>query len=247
VNREVSAALRAVYCALADKGAFPPLRGKGLGGLATPGFDLGGDDLGQTLHQLIAVGQRYKHDQTSTVAAVAAGGQRWVIKRYNHQGWLHGLKRCLASSRARKSFVRGLVLRHLGIPTPRPIAYLDTRRGPLPGDGYIICEQSRGETLHQLLMSGQLDRRRWPAVVALTRELVLRLHALGITHGDIKPTNLLLDGDRLEIIDLDSLGIHRWRWSFERQRRKDIRALDTRIGGDPAAYVARKKIELGLD
>lgn len=245
MNREVSAAARAVQRALADTRAFPPLRGKGLRGLATPGFDLRGDDLGQTLGRLIAAGQRYKHDQTSTVAAVAAGGQRWVVKRYNHQGWLHGLKRCLISTRARKAFVRGLLLRHLGIPTPRPIAYLDTRRGPLPGDGYIVCEQSRGQTLHQLLMSGQLDHSHWPAVVALTRELVLRLHALGITHGDIKPTNLLLDGDHLEIIDLDSLRIHRWGWSFERQRRKDMRALDTRIGGDPAAYVARKKIELG--
>ena len=242
----IASARTTVARALADTRAFRPLQGRGLRGLATPAFDLNGEDPAQALDRLIAGGQRYKHDRTSTVAAVTAGHQHWVIKRYNHQGLLHSLKRCLTGSRARKSFVRGLLLRQLGIPTPRPIAYLETRAGLLPGDGYIVCEQSRGETLHQLLMAGTLDHRDWPEIVARTRELVLKLHRLGITHGDIKHTNLLLDGDCLEIIDLDSLRIHRWHWQFERQRRKDEKALGTRIGGDPVAYVARKKVELGL-
>jgi len=245
-NPRVAEAVDTLRVQLRQGRGFRRLAGRHHRGLAVAGFPLDDQHLKETLDQLISQGHCYKHDQTSTVASARFDDQDWVIKRYNHQGLIHGLRRCFTTSRARKSFVLGLLLDRLGIATPKPLAYIETRSGPLPGDGYIVCEKSPGETLHHLLMTGQLDRALWPAVVAQTRELVAALHHLGITHGDVKHTNLLLGGDRLEIIDLDSLRIHRRLRRFERDRRKDASAVDNRVGGDPAAYIARKKVELGL-
>lgn len=240
-NPQVSAASNALHADLREGRGFRRLAGSYHRGLAVAGFALEEEHLKVTLDQLIREGHRYKHDQTSTVVSARLGDQDRVIKRHNHQGLIHGLRRRFTTSRARRSFVLGLLLDRLGIATPKPLAYIETFFGQLPGDGYIICEKSAGETLHHLLMSGQLDPARWSGVVAQTRELVTALHALGITHGDIKHTNLLLDGDRLEIIDLDSLRVHRCQWRFERRRQKDMNAVDNRVGGDAGLYIERKK------
>lgn len=244
INAEILSAHKELQAELAAEKDYTVIENRGGRGLIHRQCCLDTETLPDWFDEQLLTSDRYKHDTTSTVAPCCYGDNHWVIKRYNRQNFVHGLKLTLRSSRARRAFLVGLLLRKLGINTPKPLAYLETRSGILPGNSYILYEKSSGDTLHDLLMTGRLQAEQWPSIVDRTRILVGKLHRLGITHGDIKHTNLMLCGERLEVIDLDSLRIHRMPWRFARHQGKDLRAVEKRIGGDPEAYVAYKKVAL---
>lgn len=189
------------------------------------------DDLCAALDALIDTGTLYKSDGTSTVASADMDDSHWVIKRYNHKGLGTTLKLLLRPSRAERAFYKGLVLRNLGIKTPRPLLYAVRYRHGLPYCSYIVNERSEGDTLCNLFDSKQVSAGEWPALVARIGDLLARLHARGITHGDIKPTNILLSHGEIEIIDLDAMRLHWNRNMFERFRNKDLKALTNRVEG----------------
>lgn len=189
--------------------------------------------LSNHLDQLLLRGQLIKHDQTSTVASIDAEDQAWIVKRYNNRGLIHSLRMWLAGARAEKAFYRGLLLESLGIATPKPLFYAVKYRFGLPFTSYIVNVRSQGEPLCNLFDRGQISTDGWVRAIAQAEDLVDRLHRLGITHGDLKSPNLLFDGVRLEVIDLDSLRIHRWQKIFRRFRDKDLNVLATRVADYP--------------
>ncbi len=192
-----------------------------------------GDAHWRQLDRLLETGRRIKHDHASTVAAVHIRDKTWVIKRYNHRGTVHSLRQRLGGVRGRRALRRGLLLRELGIATPRPLFCVVRRRRGLPWNSYIVTECSAGEPICDLFDRGQLGPAQWERVSASTRKLVSRLHGFAITHGDVKTPNILWDGQHLEIIDLDALRIHRCRALFERFRAKDERTLAQRVAAYP--------------
>ncbi len=185
------------------------------------------------LDLLIEGGRTIKHDHVSTVVVVEQGGRDWIIKRYNHRGLWYTLRQWLAGSRGLRALRHGLLLRSLGIATPRALLCAVRRRRGLPWCSYVVNERSPGEPLCDLFDRGELTRAEWPHIAARVRDQIHRLHALGITHGDVKTPNLLWDGEHLEIIDLDALRLHRWRHRFERFRAKDQHTLETRVDAYP--------------
>jgi glycosyltransferase involved in cell wall biosynthesis/tRNA A-37 threonylcarbamoyl transferase component Bud32 len=190
-----------------------------------------GDSLCDQLDRLIDQGRSFKADTTSTVAGTSELGSRWVIKRYNNKGFISTLKMLIRASRAERAFEKGLILRKLGVNTPRPLLYAVRYKNGLPYNCYIVCEQSPGDTLANLYNRGELTRQQWPAIVASIHDILDSLHSRAITHGDIKATNLLMHDGEVALIDLDSLRIHWSRGIFERFRRKDLHALERKVAG----------------
>jgi len=189
------------------------------------------DNLCDHLDQLIADGNCYKSDATSTVASVDHPWGRWVVKRYNHKGFATTMKLMTRKSRAERAFCKGLILMKMGIATPKPLLFAVRYVRGLPYSCYIINEKSDGDTICNLYDSGKITREDWPGIVSKIRELLDKLHNRGITHGDIKPTNILLKGNDIEIIDLDSMRVH---WSgriFDHFYNKDLGALKKRVAG----------------
>ena len=90
------------------------------------------DEITTGLDEAMSRGQVLKDGRTSFVSRVTLGGIEVVIKRYNHKGLLHSLRHTLKGSRAKRCWLNANRLLLLGIPTPRPLAYIDERRGPLP-------------------------------------------------------------------------------------------------------------------
>lgn len=87
---------------------------------------------------------------------------------------------------------------------PRVIATYE-----MPDEFVVVCNYVPGENLEQLLSArGRLAEKDAARLVAQLCEAATVLHAHGITHRDISPTNVIVAADGAHLIDL---GIARFR------------------------------------
>ena len=169
----------------------------------------------------VAGGTLLKDGRTCTVAQVEVAGRALVIKRYNLKNLLHFFARCWRPSRAWHSWREGHRLRFFGVATPEPLALVEERFGPLRRRAYLICAYCPGRNLLELLSP---DREPDDDVARAIISLFSSLHALRISHGDLKATNLLFDGGKVFVIDLDAVRQHRSQhtyapaWARDRER-----------------------------
>jgi tRNA A-37 threonylcarbamoyl transferase component Bud32 len=160
-----------------------------------------------------------KRGRTATLARVEVNGRQLVIKRYNIKGPGHALSRCWRPSRAWHSWLEGHRLGFLGIATPRPLALVEQRAGPLRGKAWLITEYCDGESLASRCHDADTvpATADLEAIGALLRQLV----AARISHGDLKATNLLWCGGKPQLIDLDAMRQHASDAAFRRAWQKD--------------------------
>lgn len=79
----------------------------------------------------------------------------------------------------------------------------------MPNEFVVVCDYVPGENLEQLVAArGHLDKKDALQIVAQLCEAVGALHARGIIHRDISPTNVIVAADGAHLIDL---GIARFR------------------------------------
>ena len=176
----------------------------------------------------VANAPRLKDGNSATVVRVPGTALDLVVKRYNVKDWRHALRRAPRRSRAWVSWQNANVLAHLGVPTPPALALREGRWGPLRRVTYLITEASEGVPLQEWVEA----RGVGPVPAWLNRALFESLAALaaaGISHGDLKATNFLVEEERerLLLIDLDSMHLHRSRSRHRRAWRRDLnRFLD---------------------
>ena len=184
-------------------------------------------DMDSSLQQ----GKLLKDGGSATVGLIDYSGKRVVLKRYNLKNWLHWLKRFWRPTRACHSWVAGHRLRVLGVSTPKPLAIIEERIGPLRKRGFLLTEVAAGQDLVSVCQA--------PSITKLVAEQVadvLEIFAREkITHGDFKATNLLW-GESLSLIDLDAVSWHKseikWAAAFE----KDIKRLLRNWSQDSEQY-----------
>lgn len=166
-----------------------------------------------------------KDGNTSTVALVEVGGQRLVVKRYNIKNAWHAIKRCFRPSRAWVSWRNAHRLGLLGIPTPKPIAFLEKRWGPFRSKAYFIMEYVDGIDAYHLLHSDRAREINREGLVKRFGKLLQLFADASISHGDFKATNFIVANEGLSIIDVDGMCEHRLRWRFRRAFRRDCKRL----------------------
>jgi len=178
----------------------------------------------ENLEGTLAAATLLKDGGSATVGLVEWQGRQLVIKRYNLKGLGHRLKRCWRPTRAWHSWQAGHRLRVLGINTPRPIAMVEERVGPLRGRGYLITEVAPGQDLMHAAQTA--DSQQLQAMAVAMRKMLAVMTFHRISHGDFKATNLLWD-DALAMIDLDAVHWHRtpngWRKAFKKDRARLLR------------------------
>lgn len=164
-----------------------------------------------------------KDGGSSSVTLAQVGASQVVVKRYNIKGLGHWLTRFWRPSRAWHSWLAAQRLQFLHIPTPAPLAMIESRFGPLRRRAWLICEYCPGPNLLELFgAEGDSVPSAQQAEALLT--LSHRLSEARITHGDLKATNLLWYQDQIWLIDLDSMHAHSsdhtWRdaWRVDRAR-----------------------------
>lgn len=87
-------------------------------------------------------------------------------------------------------------VRHPGVPT------LYTNGRAPDGTPYFTMELINGETLHKVLRSAPLDPVYALDVAIELGKILMAVHAAGIVHRDVKPSNVILEpGHRVRLID----------------------------------------------
>ncbi len=119
------------------------------------------------------------------------GGARWLTA-------------ALRRSRAHRSYLWAHRLRALAIDTPRPLGFLEMGRSPSSALSFGVFEYVEAPTLLQTgAQLGTLkDKRRTIQQVAT---FLRTMHAQGVFHADLHAENLLVDQERVWVIDLESM------------------------------------------
>lgn len=171
---------------------------------------------------LMREGQVLKTDHASFVSRVLWNEQDIVVKRYNHRGLWHSLRHTIKGSRAKRNWRNARRLLSLKIATPEPLAYFEEYRGPLLWQSCFVARFVAGPQVHQVLrdetVADAQKQRINDQVLALLR--VLAEH--GISHGDMKHTNLIFDGTRIVLTDLDAMRIGGTGWLRRRRYQRDV-------------------------
>ncbi|WP_084671920.1 lipopolysaccharide kinase InaA family protein [Halopseudomonas pelagia] len=164
-----------------------------------------------------------KDGGSSSVTLTQLDSGSVVIKRYNIKGLGHWLSRFWRPSRAWHSWLAAQRLQFLRIPTPAPLAMIESRFGPLRRRAWLICEYCPGQNLLELFgVDGQIEPSvpQGEALLLLLRQLA----EARISHGDFKATNLLWHDEKVWLIDLDGMLAHSseaaWHqaWRIDRAR-----------------------------
>jgi len=166
----------------------------------------------------ISSGEVFKDGGTTTVARIVVKGRALLIKRYNLKSLRHALGRLWRPSRAWHSWREAHRLLFFDIPTPRPLALIEERCGPLRRRAWLICEYCPGPNLLRHLSPDSAPPADEGKAI---RELFAALCRHRISHGDLKATNLLWDGERVLLIDLDGVVQHRSAIAHARAWRRD--------------------------
>lgn len=169
----------------------------------------------------MARGAPLKTGNTSTVVRVELEGRAVVIKRYNIKGAGHAVSRFWRPSRAWHSWREGHRLAALGIPTPTPLALIESRLGPMRGKAWLITEYVEGPDLLRH-WARHADSEPPEAEKNALRRLFGALATARISHGDMKATNLIWRDGGILLLDLDAMKQHRTPAGFARAWRGDI-------------------------
>ncbi|MEE8342176.1 MAG: lipopolysaccharide kinase InaA family protein, partial [Gammaproteobacteria bacterium] len=164
-----------------------------------------------------------KDGNTCTVWSTPIDDRRLVIKRYNLKGKAHAFNRALRKTRAAISWENAHRLLFYGIATAMPIALVEERRGPFRGRAYYIAEFVEGPHCVQQLRDNEKlsDETRLAAekIAALLADLAM----VGITHCDMKGSNILFRNGQPVLVDLDAMAQYKSRRLFVRKHRRDLR------------------------
>ena len=174
-----------------------------------------------------------------------AAGTAVVVKQFRHDDLRARLRRRRRGSRARLSFEAARKLRRLGIPTPEPLLYAESRTAE--GPAYFVCRRvpEALELRHVLraLNAGE-GRARFPGIDApgLLRRvgaLAAELHRHGVWFRDLTSGNVLLSAPttdaELFLVDLNRARFRR-RLSVS-QRLRDLSRMPVLRPEDRAEYL----------
>lgn len=169
--------------------------------------------------------QVMKDDHAAMVARVAGGGGRFVIKRYRPNQWYKWVLRAPRPSKAVRSLRAATLLRAAGVPAAEPVALVEDRIGFVRIRSWLVSRVVEGATLSRLLRGKPADRLAQRRLIAQLIDEIACAHAAGVTFGDTKPANFVVNGRHLVCVDLDAVSRPWPQWRLRRAQIKDWRVL----------------------
>jgi tRNA A-37 threonylcarbamoyl transferase component Bud32 len=170
-------------------------------------------------------GEIFKNGNTCYVSRLSWNGREIVVKRFNHKGFVHSMRQAIRRSRARRCWLYGHRLGMLNVSTPKPLAYIEYRKGWLVWKSYLITEYVKGQKLYHFLRDQNISETQRSSVLQQMNHLLDKMGVGRMTHGDLKHTNIIITKDGPVLTDLDSMQVHRWSWSYRIRRAKDLERI----------------------
>jgi tRNA A-37 threonylcarbamoyl transferase component Bud32 len=174
------------------------------------------------LDALMQAGQVLKKDRASFVSRVLWNGQDAVVKRYNHRDLWHSFRYTIKGSRARRNWLNAHQLLSLQIATPEPLGYVECYRGPLLWQSYFVARFVRGTQVHEILRDAAISVSQRQRINDMVLTLLHVMAKHGVSHGDMKHTNILYDGTNVVLTDLDAMRIGGTGWLWQHRCRRDV-------------------------
>ena len=164
-----------------------------------------------------------KDGNSTTVAEFNFNGKICVIKRYNLKSFWQKTKYLFKPSRAAKCWRNSLMLRMLGVETPKPFMIIEERLfGLLRQKAYFVCEKIEAPNLMEYFEDRQLKHCDLVQIIAKFRRLFQIMIDYRISHGDMKASNFIFHNEKLIVLDLDGMKRHRSNRSFKKAIMKDF-------------------------
>jgi tRNA A-37 threonylcarbamoyl transferase component Bud32 len=185
-----------------------------------------------------------KDGNSSTVALAKVNNKLLVVKRYNIKNFIHALKRCPRNTRAWSSWRNAHRLELLGIPTPKPIAFLEKRWGPFRSTSYYITEYVEGTDLYRLIVPDKLKELNIEVLAKRFGEILRSLANASMSHGDFKSKNFISSDARMYIIDIEGIKEHWFKWRLQKALKRDCERFMRNWEGMPkVARIFQDKIK----
>lgn len=138
--------------------------------------------------------------KSSRVVTIVRVPPNLILRRLNYGKLIHRVRDFFRPSRAIRALTASTWLEQAGVRTPRAVAAAEVRMVRWPRRAYLITEEVSGaRTLAALFEStGNVSRG--------IADLIAHLHNSGLSHRDLKWTNILLDAQLTPwLIDLDGV------------------------------------------
>ena len=182
-------------------------------------------DFIEQIDALMDKGQILKNGNTCCVSRFTWDGKDVVVKRYNHKGFVHSLRHTIKSSRARRGWLYAHRLGMLDISTPKPLAYIEQRKGFLIWKSYLATQYIEGQKLYDFLKDDNVTQEQRSTTTQQVKNMLDKLAKYRITHGDLKHSNILVTKTGPVLTDLDGMKVHRWHWMCKARQAKDLERL----------------------
>ena len=150
------------------------------------------------------------HKGRNELRKMTYDGKELVVKSFRTPNiinrWVYGVFR---PSKAKRSFAHAKMLLDIGVGTPRPVGYLNIRKGLQFDRSYYVTFASDCPYTYE-----ELFKRKFPyedEVLAAVGHVTARLHNHGYAHKDYGRGNILFgqtpEGIKIEIVDLNRMDI----------------------------------------
>ncbi len=175
----------------------------------------------ENVDEMMAKGEILKNGRTCYVSKIKLNGKMIVVKRYNNKGFWHSVRHSIKGARAKRCWLMGLRLWMLKIKTPMPVGFIEIKHSGLIKNSYIITEFVEAENFATLLNDENAE--------IAAEKIVNKLDQWKITHGDLKPSNILIVKNNADskmeavLTDLDSMVCHKTKLIYNYYRKKDLR------------------------
>ncbi len=164
-----------------------------------------------------------KPGRSSTVARISLDQRRLVVKRYNIKNFWQGLRLLFKPSRARISWRLSHQLHFVGLPTAKPVAFIEKRFLGLRRKSYFIMEYIEGQRADAFFEAQPIEAQASTLIAKRIIVLFFQLARLRLSHGDLKITNILLTPEQEPVlIDFDGMREHRSSRSLWQRFSKDL-------------------------
>ena len=139
--------------------------------------------------------------------------EKLFVKEFLFKNTLHSLKPLFCQHRAQIAWHVSWYLLNRGVLVPEPEGYLIKKKGPFCLKGFFFCKVlSTCSSLSDLSKDPEQLSRRLDSggLIRVIARNVGALHNGGVTHGDLKWSNILVHEktNRLWLVDLDSAKLY---------------------------------------